>query len=294
MMEQLLSNPLLQSSLIPLVISFLSVGFLRLAVGRANGPWLANGGIVIGFLVSYLLILGLPAFPPVGATQKIFYIAFSCGLLGSLFDLDGNPKFLLAHWMVIVPVAVVWWVVAPLLPESIEDVDAKTGGQAMSMVVIGWLVFYRLRQLASTGLVVPIILISAAVCISAIAMDGGSASVAQLCAALAAALGGFALWNWPRMRFSVGAAILFGGAGSLLALSCQTIFFTKATVDALLLLLSLLFVEPLVGKIVSAGTPLAVALRPVVQLVLSFIVVTIVFSLTYLLNGRVNTGYDGW
>ena len=116
------------------------------------------------------------------------------------------------------------------------------------------------------ALAAPAMLIVAAVGASVIALLGRSASVAQLSGALAAAVAGYAIWNWPVPRLDLARAALLAAGAGWLGLMTQMTLFTKAEPWALLVLL-LVFVadQPAaraIAKVVPSGNWFGRAIGP--------------------------------
>jgi UDP-N-acetylmuramyl pentapeptide phosphotransferase/UDP-N-acetylglucosamine-1-phosphate transferase len=88
-----------------------------------------------------------------------------------------------------------------------------------------------------------------------IAVIAGSLSIAELCFALAAALAGFMLWNWPRPRYPFGAAGLLGAGAPVLALALLTLLLTDVSPWSLTPLV-LIFVADDLSRRLPAGTGL--------------------------------------
>ncbi|MDP6843158.1 MAG: hypothetical protein QGH73_15920 [Rhodospirillales bacterium] len=89
-----------------------------------------------------------------------------------------------------------------------------------------------------------IMLLFAAIGVSIVALLGASASIAQLAGTLAAAIGGFLLWNWPWARYPLGAAGVLGGGGVLLSLVLTLGLFSEDVSRPALGLLILIFLAP--------------------------------------------------
>lgn len=87
-------------------------------------------------------------------------------------------------------------------------------------------------------------LLFAAIGVSIVALLGASASIAQLAGTLAAAIGGFLLWNWPWARYPLGAAGVLGGGGVLLSLVLTLGLFSEDVSRPALGLLILIFLAP--------------------------------------------------
>ena len=228
----------IMSTIVPLVASFAIVGIL----GLLAGPSGAGAAIAAAFLVSYYLILGMPAFPPVSATQKIAYLALLGLALGVALDIAGPRRWLGWSAIVLYPAAVVGWLGWTVL---------TSGGTGLAALAILWiagvLVFERLFALRGAAIASPTMLLAAAFGASLVAFIGAASSFSQLLAACTAGAGGFLLWNWPKVRFPFSAGAIFGGGGAFYAVAASSVLFSdsaKAASALILLVFAVGFLHP--------------------------------------------------
>lgn len=240
-MLDLLHDPFVQSSLLPLLAGAVAVGLLhRLPAGRR----LAAAGIGAAFLVIFALVVGVPALPPPSSMGKLFWAAAAGLALGAAADgfrLPGRAgSALTAVWLA----ASLGWIAYPAL-----DSATAVATLLVLLAVAGWVAFGNRPALGGDGdgdgdggaTAPAAALLALGLAVGGTAIIGSSASIAQLALALAAAAGGFLLWNWPverhgwgvSGRVALGVAVLLAG---VLALFTQT----QATV--LLLALPVLLV----------------------------------------------------
>ena len=79
-----LENPIVLAALICFLLGLALSGLVRVVPGST----IASTALPIIFLASYVLTYQqVPPFPPVGATNKIFYIALVAALIGFVLDL---------------------------------------------------------------------------------------------------------------------------------------------------------------------------------------------------------------
>jgi len=135
---------------------------------------------------------------------------------------------------------------------------------ALFMTLGGVIVVLRLSAKAGDDQTAGIVALVYAFGAGTIALIGNSASLAQLCFAATAAIGGFMLWNWPVARFPFGLAAIFGVVGGVAAMSIQMALFTRASVPALLLLSLVVFADLAAKPFQPAGGAMAKALGPVI------------------------------
>ena len=92
----MLENPIILAALICFLLGLVLSGLVRLVRSSA----IASTVLPIIFLASYVLTYQqVPTFPPVGSTNKIFYIALAAALIGFALDLlsrTANYRKLLA------------------------------------------------------------------------------------------------------------------------------------------------------------------------------------------------------
>ena len=92
-----------------------------------------------------------------------------------------------------------------------------------------------------------------------------AASSAQLAGGLAAATGGFVLWNWPKARFPFNTAALAAALSLTGGLAVQlALFVPKLETYALLPLVVIPFLVPLGARLVKGTGLISQGVRPVV------------------------------
>lgn len=205
----------MQSALLPAVLGFFLTGAIRLANGRNHGPRVAGAAVTLSFGAVYFLIAGIPPLPPLSVLDKLVYGAAGGLVLGFCMDFLRLPPFI--RWLLF-PLgcaALLYWLEHP----GVESAGfwALLGLAALWLASIAAL--WRLEAERAAGLNPVVKLMIAALGLAAVAMLGGAPVIAHLAIALAAALFGFAMWNWPTNVFPYGAALLMGAGGTLFALA---------------------------------------------------------------------------
>lgn len=230
-MSELLQDPFVQSSALPLAVSLILVGALHLL----RRP-LAAAGIAAGFLVVFAMVVGLPALPPPSSMGKLFWSSAAGLLLAVAADAAGvrgrAASAALALWLA----GSLLWIALPAL-----DSVAAVVSFVILLAAGTWVAFARGSQTqASDAAESPTApaasLLALALAVGGTALIGSSASIAQMALALAASAGGFLLWNWPverhgwglSGRVATGIAVLLAGVLTL---------FTQAQTAVLLLAL---------------------------------------------------------
>jgi len=197
----LLNDPFIQSSLLPLLLGGIAVGVLRLAGGARTGRALAPAGITLAFLLLFALVVGLPAFPPPSSMGKLFWSAVAGLLLGVAIDAAGlkghTASVPVAVWLVLA----LGWIAGPAL-----DSLAAAVPLAVLLAVGVWIALAGSSAAGTRPAAPAATLLALALSVGVTALIGSSASLAQLGLALTAATGGFLLWNWPTERHVWGAS----------------------------------------------------------------------------------------
>ncbi len=197
--------------------------------------------IPLGFFLSYWLTYNrLPSFPPVGAVNKVFYIAavgFVLGLVAGWIGSRTLGLLLLAA----VPLASAGYIGDKIvLTQPFDLVVAAVAGAAVLYAL------HREAQFPDEGsnLRPAVMLAVASAGFAPIAFIGASSSSLQLSLGLAFAIGGVVFWHLVRPNYRFGWGSLIGGAGGMIAVA-QTVALITRKIDLFALaVLSLVFVVP--------------------------------------------------
>ncbi|WP_042703339.1 hypothetical protein [Azospirillum sp. B506] len=260
-MSELLQDPFVQSSVLPLLVGVILVGILHLL--RRS---LAAAGIAAGFLVVFALVIGLPALPPPSSMGKLFWASAAGLLLGVAADVVGVrgrvASAVLAVWLA----ASLLWIALPALDSAAAVVTL--------IILLGtavWVAFARGSDESASPMAPASSLLALALAVGGTALIGSSASIAQMALALAASAGGFLLWNWPVERHGWG---LSGQAATGIAvlLAAVLALFTQTQAAVLLLALPALLAgcarrflpqgNGRIGRALSAAAVTVVAVLP--------------------------------
>jgi len=197
--------------------------------------------IPLGFFLSYWLTYNrVPSFPPVGAVNKVFYIAAVGSVLGLAAERTGSRALglLLLAAMPLASAAYIGDKIA--LAQPIELIVATLAGAAVLYTL------YREAQFPDEGSNLrPAVMLSvASVGFAPIAFIGASSSSLQLSLGVAFGIAGVVFWHLLRPNYRFGWGSLIGGAGGMIAV-VQTVALITRKVDLLALaVLSLVFVVP--------------------------------------------------
>jgi hypothetical protein len=252
----------MSSAMIRLLIAPLLPFALAAAATAAGGLWLGSRrrapllGVAqtIGFLAAYGALLGLPAWPPPLARDKVAYVAAFGALLGILLSL--LPRWADALQIVVLawPIAVVAWLVAPMAL-NVSTVVLAAALALFGAAMIGPLAGARQKSPRRV-----LMLQSAVLGLAAIAVLGRAPSLAELALALAASLAGVLVAD---RSLGVANATLVGPAGTALALAGSLALSSGASRPALLLL-ALVFAADR-GRAATRLTPPPLARGPAVR-----------------------------
>lgn len=201
--------------------------------------------IPLGFFVSYWLTYNrVPSFPPVGAVNKVFYLAAVGSVLGWAAEWSGTRALGLLL-LAAMPVASAAYIGDKIvLAQPFDLVVAALAGAA---VLYG---LYREAQFPDEGsnLRPAVMLAAASVGFAPIAFMGASSSSLQLSLGVAFCIAGVVFWHLLRPNYRFGWGSLIGGAGGMIAVA-QTVALITRKIDLLALaVLSLVFLVPTVCR----------------------------------------------
>ena len=245
---QLVQDPFLNGALLgaalPLCVAFALAWLLRpIPNDRAGG--LAVG---LGFLAAYVAILGWPPFPPVASTQKLAYAVVGGLALGVVLDLaPAGARTAALGWPTLI---LAWFGWRSFGDQNLEDLP-----ELVILWLAGLFVFDRLAAHRAEGMVAPTMLLFAGVGASAIGLIGATAVLSQFAAAIAAAVAGFLLWNWPRRRDAIGWSVVIGAGSALYSVAVGLVLFSRASTAALAVLLAVFAVGYLPSRMPLARRP---------------------------------------
>jgi len=240
-----LHDPIVQAVVLPLAAALLFVGLLRVLGGVA----VASAGVGLAFLLAYLVIAGMPLYPPRSSEHKMVYLVaagLTTGLVVDWLRLTRPLSWVLAA---LFPVAAILWLTPSrvLIPP-----DLAFAVPAAISLLAGWAVTMRLDRLRGAASAPALMLLVAAAAAAVISHQGGSLKYAMLFAALAAASGGHLLWNWPLTRHPSGVALILGGGGAFVVMSMIVSLYALTDLAsrlALALLAAIFFMD----RVVPAG-----------------------------------------
>ena len=263
-MSDLLMNPGVQSSLIPLFSALAVMGLIRcLPMGAHQFLGLS---VLAGFLVASYVTFGLPVLVPVASGQKIVYIAIisgSLGLVAQIFLRSGRFLLLTSLFGIILSFSWIGWkkIFAPVSMDHFGALLILAGSGMAAYKVLS----VRHRNVVDTNKnddLVVLAIVSIAIALNA--FMGASASIAQNSGALAASLGAIILSNWVGLTVQPGPVTRFVPLIILPALLAQIHYFTKSNMWPLALLLLAFFTGDLAHRFVPISVQKSRFMRPII------------------------------
>jgi hypothetical protein len=196
-----LDDPLVQSAAIPLVAALV----LALVIARVAGAWLAAASVPIAWATAHAVMLGAPSLWPRSNDQRLWWLAgigLAVGVVAQLALHRAAPPRRAALSVVVAGLAAA--AAAAWIAWTGLRVGTVGWGESLVVVLAAAFAVASLARAAGRDLDAPLALLVAALAAAPIALFGGSAKLAQLCGAAAAATGGLLLLNWPRVRHPFG------------------------------------------------------------------------------------------
>jgi hypothetical protein len=233
----MLDNPIAWAALTCFVLSLALSGLARLSPTAALQPLVAP----IVFLISYVLAYQqVPPLPPIGATDKIFYVALVATLVGFVLDLLAIRRLdrVLA---LIVPGLIAGWIGLPRFTNGDLEVVATAGALWLGGSAVLWRLDAVTKAPAECngGSVVGTAMLMALMLgFAPVALLGGSSTSSMLCFAAVAGLGAVAIWELVVPREAPCASFILGaGSGFLAVVSTVTLITQQIDLAELALLL---------------------------------------------------------
>jgi hypothetical protein len=233
-----LENPIVLAALICFVLGLALAGLVRVVPGST----IASTALPIVFLASYVLTYQqVPPFPPVGATNKIFYVTLGAALIGFMLDLLPQTANQGKLFAVIMPLLIVAWIGFPRFANPDDQLIATSSGLWLGGIALLW----RLDAVATKpaernggSIVGTAMLIALLLAFAPVAFLGASSTSLMLCLAAVAGLAATALWELVVPRNAFGASAVFGvGCGLLAMINTVTLITMQVDLAALALLL---------------------------------------------------------
>lgn len=237
------THPLFASFIVPLSIALASTALIRSLSGVRVGQRLASAGIGVGLLTAYLLAFGMPNWPARSGVDKLPFLVAILFAGGILADIWRQPRWLMIAATAAAIAAIILWLAWPQLDGAGLTKYGLLGLTGL-LAMAGLAGLIAVPEETATK---PAMLIAACLAIAGASFQAGSLFLMQNALALAAAIGGFALLNWPTPRVPLGlSGLAVGGLGGF-ALALLLLLLTRIP-PAALLPLPLVFTAGLVGR----------------------------------------------
>ncbi|MFX4222853.1 MAG: hypothetical protein ACMVO3_18920 [Thalassobaculum sp.] len=250
-----LTDPLIASLAVPVLVTVLAAMLLRLVGGAGTGARIATFGIPVALVVAVALLPGLAPTPPVTVMEKLVWMAAAGGLLGMLIEMVTQTRFISAFAAFFWPfLAVVW--------TSGIDVTAIVSGETpahqfpyrvFEVSAVAGLIVGRLHQIAEVELSAPVAVMVVAAELGVLGLVTGPGYAWAIGLPLAAAGLGWIACNWPNRRLPFGAPGEIGGGALAVALAAVMVYQARIPVILVVLVLSALALEPLARRFVAAN-----------------------------------------
>jgi hypothetical protein len=220
-----------------------STALIRGLLGARAGQRQASAGIGVGLIAAYLLAFGVPDWPARSGVDKLPFLVAILFAGGILADVSRPPRWLMVAATVAAVAAITLWFAWPQL-DGAEATKYGLLGLAALLAMVG---LAGLIAVPAKTAIRPAMLIAACLAITGASFQAGSLFLMQNALALAAAIGGFALLNWPTPRVPLGVSgLAVGGLGGF-ALALLLLLLTRIP-PAALLPLPLVFAAGLIGR----------------------------------------------
>lgn len=258
-------SPIFQSGIAPFFLSFIVVGVICLLIGNENGSLFAISGTALVMIVAYWIIFSVPPFPPRASTQKLGYLIAIASLISLFTTGPGKVERFWQYISGIVLVAGLIWLGESKLKQG--HIFSVLFVISVGIIAI-WLFIYSRRK----SLEFCVSLFVTAFTLAGIAFLAPSASITQLSIAVAAILGGFLIWNWPKQRVQFSGTGIFLFGSTLIWIAGQMSLYTRASDLALLAVLLILLVPVIQTRLVGSRLSENTVFAPVVTGIISTIV----------------------
>jgi hypothetical protein len=225
-----LDHPLIASVLVPLALALALTAALRFTLGAQGREPLAAAAVGLALLVTHLLTFGAPVWPPQSGVQKL-PLLFALLLAGGLaVDLLRPGRWVVGVAAMAAVAAMALWLAWPQL----RGADLAIVLVLVPAALLGLAGLAGLVHAPAEGADRATVLVLSALATAGASFHAGSLVLFQVALSLAAVVGGFALWNWPRPRLPFAAsAVAVGGLG-LFAVALLLLLLTSIRPWALL------------------------------------------------------------
>lgn len=260
--------------LVPFLVAAVGAGVVRLIGGPGRGAALAGLALPLGFLAAWLLMRGVPGWPPRSAAAQVPFVALIGLLVGAAVTAASAKRGVVLAVAAAFALLAVW---------SALGWPRGGGWQPLlkAALLAGiWLVaLVRLEGRPAKEPVAAVMLAMLALGIGVVAATAGDA-LARPAFALAAATAGFLAWNWFGGAPFLGSALL-GGGGAAMALAGAVALGGRASPLALAVLLLILFADGTASRLPSGSGLVRQAVQPLLLALLCLLPIGLAFGLAH-------------
>ena len=253
-----LSAPGVAAWLWPLATSLVVTGAIRLAAGRERGPRLAGIGAGAVILVSIFILGGPPGLAAATFTQQIVVLTLAGLAVGAFLDVEAIGGWPRRVTLIVLPIAGLMWVTA----QASASATFPDRNVVVALFGAAALATGRINRVKGSAMTAPILVALAALGLAWLSWIAATFAMVQINLAIAGAIGGYLLWNWPVFRFAPGAALTLASSAPLLAMAGGLTLIAGIDRLALAVLGLVFFSDWIAGLIPLGGGRIAHALRP--------------------------------
>ncbi len=204
------NHPLIESVLLPLALALALTPSLLRVLGARWGNRLAAASIGLAMLVALMLTFGAPAWPARSGMQKLPLIFMLLLAGGMVVDIIKPGRIAVTLTTIAAIIVIALWLGWPQLTSGDPGILLLlTPASLLALICL-----HGLAAAQPDGANRPAMIVLAALGLAGASFNAGSLALFQVALALAAAVGGFALWNWPKPRLPfVATGMSVGGLG---------------------------------------------------------------------------------
>ena len=270
-MDNLLTNPAIQSGILPFVVAFVA-----LAVFRRLGALGVALSFALAYLCSVYFTMGLQIIP-LNSTRKLLLIAIAALVLGLLWEKSALRK----SWLLSISSGLfgsaILWVIWPILNNQ--------SGLNLALVPIATIIYVswlnRLTQsIPKTNGLPAIILCTLGFGTGISAMLGASALLGQLAITVGASLGALIIWQFIQRNLTTGSGLILSATWLVGSIGIAAVAYAQLPWYSLipLALLPLSFFIPPIARLASGQNRL---IAMAISLTIGFIFAGIAALITW-------------
>lgn len=269
------NHPLIVSLIVPLVLVLVMTPLLPRLFDSMLGMRLAAAAIGLALLVSLVLTFGVPVWPAQSGMQKLPLIFLLLLVGGMIVDIIQPGRVALTIIVLTAIVLIALWLGWPQLTRG----DATKVWLLLATSLLALISLYGLTVAPAESVIRPAIIVFTALGLAGAGFNASSLALFQVALALTAAVGGFALWNWPRPRLPfLATGVAVGGLGCF-ALVLLLVLLTGIRPWALLPLLLVFAADTFVRRLPVPASFSRATVEPIYIAAIGIVAAIVVFYL---------------